>query len=91
MKTILERNLSTENNVNEKCQHNRTIIIAIIAVILIIMAITNPTKDEYVSYVKEKILQENKDDILTTGLTMLLGKPLVKPLPPTLRLEAGAS
>lgn len=79
---LLERNISPplqEKETNNENDYKRSFITPIIITLLLLtMAITNPNKEEYTNYIKEKVIQESKGDILVTGITMLLGKPLIE-------------
>lgn len=52
------------------------ILISVVA-LLIVMAISNPNKTEYINWLKTQVVEQNNDDMLLQGIVALAGEPII--------------
>ena len=52
------------------------ILISVVA-LLIVMAISNPNKTEYINWLKAQVVGQNNDDMLLQGIVALAGEPII--------------
>lgn len=52
-------------------------IMILVVALLVVMAITNPSKQEYISWVKEQAIVQSSSDNLEKDFITLLGSPLI--------------
>lgn len=57
---------------------NSGICLVILLLVIIIFAITNPTKEQFIKYAKEQIIHEFNNNFIATGLTSLAGDSVIE-------------
>ncbi|MDA8228021.1 MAG: DUF4359 domain-containing protein [Desulfitobacterium hafniense] len=58
-------------------KNNSIIYIVLFLFTLLIMTIANPSKEEYINYLKESVVQKSNDNALVAGLAATIGEPLI--------------